>query len=408
MACSDTGHTPIIFHIDVNSAFLSWSALKLLREGGTVDLRDIPSIVGGDQDTRHGIVVAKSIPAKAYDIHTADTVASAFLKCPDLVMVPPDHTYYREQSRRLMEYLSSVSPRIEQVSIDECYMDFEPIREQFASPEEAAERIKDSVKEKFGFTVNVGISDRKILAKMASDFQKPDRVHTLYASEIEKKMWPLPIGDLHMCGKSSAALLSKMGIHTIGELANTDPDLVESWLKSHGRLLWEYANGIDDATVVSEPSRAKGIGNSVTLTKDATEAREAYAVLRELAESVASRLEKHDFLAGQVSVEIKYATFRSVSHQTTLAKATASAEELYRQARVLFDELWDNEPIRLLGIRTTKLEDEGEPSQIDLFSYQEEQREERRQAQLDEAMQRINQRYGEGAISRGWKDSDED
>ncbi len=181
MACSDTGHTPIIFHIDVNSAFLSWSALKLLREGGTVDLRDIPSIVGGDQDTRHGIVVAKSIPAKAYDIHTADTVASAFLKCPDLVMVPPDHTYYREQSRRLMEYLSSVSPRIEQVSIDECYMDFEPIREQFASPEEAAERIKDSVKEKFGFTVNVGISDRKILAKMASDFQKPDRVHTQYA-----------------------------------------------------------------------------------------------------------------------------------------------------------------------------------------------------------------------------------
>lgn len=212
----------IIFHIDVNSAYLSWSALRELQNGSTQDLRTIPSIVGGDQETRHGIVVAKSIPAKVFGIQTAETVASAFQKCPTLVMVPPDHTYYREMSQKLMRHLRSICDEIEQVSIDECYMSFEPIRGRFPSPEAAATYIKDSVYDTFGFTVNVGISDRKVLAKMASDFKKPNLVHTLYVSEIQRKLWPLPIASLHMCGKSSAKLLQKMGIRTIGDLARTD------------------------------------------------------------------------------------------------------------------------------------------------------------------------------------------
>ncbi len=400
---SDWESRSIIFHIDVNSAFLSWSALRMLAEGSAVDLREVPSIVGGDQDKRHGIVVAKSIPAKAYGIHTADTVASAFAKCPDLVMVPPDHAYYSEQSRRLMRYLAGICPRIEQVSIDECYMDAMPLSERFASPEEAAVFIRDGVRETFGFTVNVGVSDRKVLAKMASDFQKPDRVHTLYASEIEKKMWPLPIGELHMCGKHSAALFTKMGIHTIGDLAQTDPAMVESWMKSHGRLLWEYANGIDEARVVSERAPAKGVGNSVTLARDLTEASEVYPVLRKLAAQVARRLEKQQFLAGQVSVEIKYATFRSVSHQTTLVHPTASAADLYRQACTLFDERWDGEPVRLLGIRTTKLEKEGESDQMDLFSFAKEQERTNRRRKVDAAAEKLRDRYGEDAVTRGWK-----
>ncbi len=407
MSLSGEEQQPIIFHIDVNNAYLSWSALKLLDEGGTVDLREVPSIVGGDRETRHGIVVAKSTPAKALGIRTADTVTSAFQKCPTLVTVPPDHDYYRSRGQALIEYLSSICPRIERMSIDECFMDFEPIRENFPSPEEAACFIRDSVQEKFHYTVNVGVSDRKVLAKMASDLKKPNRMNTLYASEIHEKMWPLPIGRLFMCGRSSAALLEKMGIHTIGDLATTDPLLVESWLKSHGRLLWEYANGIDASSVEPEPSRAKGIGHSITLSEDATEAAEAHRVLRHLAESVSESLKKHGFLAGGVSTEIKYASFRSVSHQTTLGSATSSAEEIGQQACALFDELWDGEPIRLLGVRTMKLEDVSEPEQMDLFVFQKEQETSSRQKKLDEAMTRIRERYGEEAVRKGWEKTDD-
>lgn len=405
----------IIFHIDVNSAYLSWSALRELQNGSTQDLRTIPSIVGGDQETRHGIVVAKSIPAKVFGIQTAETVASAFQKCPTLVMVPPDHAYYRDMSQKLMRHLRSICDEIEQVSIDECYMSFEPIRGRFPSPEAAATYIKDSVYDTFGFTVNVGISDRKVLAKMASDFKKPNLVHTLYVSEIQKKLWPLPIASLHMCGKSSAKLLQKMGIRTIGDLARTDKAVVESWLKSHGGMLWNYANGIDDGQVVKEKPKAKGVGNSTTLANNAETEEEAYTVLKELAVSVSQRLKKHHFLAAQISTEIKYASFRSVSHQTTILTPTAEETEIYQCACQLFNELWDGEPIRLLGIRTTKLQDEEEPTQISLFDFgkyqeQEKQEELRREkeeqkqkklASLDDAIAKIKKRYGDNAIHKG-------
>ena len=405
----------IIFHIDVNSAYLSWSALRELQNGSKLDLRTIPSIVGGDQETRHGIVVAKSIPATAFGIQTAETVASAFQKCPTLVMVPPDHTYYREMSQKLMRHLRSICDEIEQVSIDECYMSFEPIRGRFPSPEAAATYIKDSVYDTFGFTVNVGISDRKVLAKMASDFKKPNLVHTLYVSEIQKKLWPLPIASLHMCGKSSAKLLQKMGIRTIGDLARTDKAVVESWLKSHGGMLWNYANGIDDGQVVKEKPKAKGVGNSTTLANNAETEEEAYTVLKELAVSVSQRLKKHHFLAAQISTEIKYASFRSVSHQTTILTPTAEETEIYQCACQLFNELWDGEPIRLLGIRTTKLQDEEEPTQISLFDlgkYQEQEKQEelrrekeeqkqKKLASLDDAIAKIKKRYGDNAIHKG-------
>ncbi len=404
MSPSDTTQQTVIFHIDVNNAYLSWSALKLLDEGKDVDLRDVPSIVGGDRETRHGIVVAKSTPAKALGIRTADTVASALRKCPSLVMVPPDHEYYSSQGKKLIEYLSSICPRIERMSIDECFMDFEPIRGSFGSPEEAAVFIRDSVHEKFHYTVNVGVSDRKVLAKMASDLKKPNRMNTLYASEIREKMWPLPIGRLFMCGRSSAAMLEKMGIHTIGDLANTDKTLVESWLKSHGRLLWEYANGIDSSAVEPETPPAKGIGHSITLSEDVTESAEAHRILRQMSASVAERLKKHGFLAGGVSTEIKYASFRSVSHQTTLEEASDSADEIGSRACALFDELWDGEPIRLLGVRTMKLREIDEPEQIDLFSFQREQEISSRQKKLDDAMARIRERYGDEAVRKGWKE----
>lgn len=391
--------TPIFFHIDVNSAFLSWSALEQLEAGSDTDLRLIPSIVGGDMSKRHGVVLAKSIPAKAYGITTGEPVANAFRKCPHLVTVPPNHSLYQQRSAQLMEYLSGVCPDMEQVSIDECYMDYTPIASKYTSPEAAAALIKDTVYDKFKFTVNVGISDRKILAKMASDFKKPNLVHTLYSWEIQEKMWKLPVSSLFMCGKSSVDILRKLGILTIGDLAVSDPAILESHLKSHGRTLWQYANGIDPSTIFSEPAKMRGIGNSTTLSSDAVTRQEAAKILLTLAESVGSRLRADHSRAGLVCTEIKYNTFQSVSHQAILDTPTASTDVIYRQSLALFDELWDKTPIRLLGIRTSKLVSESEPVQLNLFDYTAPVSE--KQQKLDAALDSIRQKFGKDAVKRG-------
>lgn len=389
----------IIFHIDVNSAFLSWTALAHLEAGNDLDLRTIPSIIGGDMAKRHGVVLAKSIPAKAYGIVTGEPVVNAFRKCPNLMNVAPDHALYHRMSSKLMEFLSQICPDIEQVSIDECYMDYTPISGNYSSPEIAAAYIKDTIYEKFGFTVNVGISDKKVLAKMASDFKKPNLVHTLYSREIQKKLWPLPISSLFMCGHSSVETLKKLGIRTIGELAAADPGILEAHLKSHGLTLWRYANGQDDSEVIPEPAKAKGIGNSTTLTQDALTASAAKKELLRLAESVGRRLRQAHSLAGLVCTEIKYNTFQSVSHQALLDTPSASTDIIYRKACDLFDELWDGTPIRLLGIRTTRLVEEDAPIQLNLFDYAAPKS--AKQQKLDAALDQIRTRYGRDSIKRG-------
>lgn len=392
----------VIFHIDVNSAYLSWTATEQLKNGAEIDIRTIPAIIGGDQKSRHGIVLAKSIPAKRYGIHTGEPVANAFRKCSNLKSFPPDHKMYREKSRELMAFLAEFCPNIEQVSVDECYMDATDVIGRGESPVEVATVLKDRVRESFGFTVNIGISENKLLAKMASDFEKPDKVHTLFPGEIQEKMWPLPMRELFMAGKSSVETLRKLEILTIGDLAKTDPRLVELHLKSHGRMLWEFANGIDHSQVQSEPTENKGIGNSVTLREDLTEEGQVWPVLLELAESVGRRLRKAGQKAGMVSVEMKYYTFQRTSHQQQLQRPGNEDEILYQTAKKLFREMWTGEPIRLLGIRTSKLVEAEEPEQLSLFDLGEENEKQKR---LNEAMDSIRSRFGEGAIQRGvyWK-----
>lgn len=390
-----------IFHIDVNSAFLSWSALEKLKQGDAVDLRTIPSIIGGNTKTRHGVVLAKSIPAKAYGIRTGEPVTDALKKCPFLVSCPPDHKLYSEKSRLLMNHLADICPDIEQVSVDECYMDFTPVASRYTDPVSAARKIKDSVRENFGFTVNIGISDKKVLAKMASDFKKPDLVHTLYQSEIREKLWPLPVPSLFMCGRSSVETLHNLGILTIGDLAKSDPQIILSHLKSHGRMLWEFANGIDDSRVDPVPAEAKGIGNSTTLSQDALTMEDIKKCLLELSESVASRLRKAHLHAFMVSVEIKYSTFQTASHQTTLQAATSDSGVIYETACRLARELWNGSPVRLLGVRTSRLEDENAPTQLSLFDLGAEKTISEKQKSLNEALDKIRSKYGKDAVVRG-------
>ena len=392
----------IIFHIDVNSAYLSWTAVEQLKHGAGVDIRTIPAIIGGDQKSRHGVVLAKSIPAKKYGIHTGEPVVNAFRKCPNLRMEPPDHRLYHQYSEKLMDFLRSYTDRIEQVSVDECYMDFTGIAGRFHSPVEGALEIKNEVYRRFGFTVNIGISGNKLLAKMASDFEKPNKVHTLFPEEIPEKMWPLPIGELYLAGRSSVETLQKLESLTIGDLAHTDPMILELHLKSHGRKLWEFANGIDHSMVETEKAEAKGIGNSTTLPKDVVTEEEAKAVLKELAASVGGRLRKAGQKAGMLSVEIKYHTFDSVSHQKQIERPTNQDADIYEISVVLFRELWNREPIRLLGIRSSKLSEEGEPEQLSLFDMEFEPEEKRKKKrQLNAALEKIRGKYGTDIVTKG-------
>lgn len=399
----------IIFHIDVNSAFLSWTAVEQLKNGAKQDIREIPAIIGGDQKSRHGIVLAKSVSAKKYGIVTGEPVVNAFRKCPEIQMFPPNHKMYNEYSSKLMDFLMSYTPDIEQVSIDECYMNFTGIAHKYASPVAAAFEIKDAVYQKFGFTVNIGISVNRLLAKMASDFEKPNKVHTLFPEEVPVKMWPLPVSELYMAGRSSVEVLHKLEIRTIGELAKADPNLLELHLKSHGRTLWEFANGIGGDKVVREHVENKGIGNSTTLPKDATTEEEAKQVLFYLAEKVAGRLRTEGQRAQMISVEIKYHTFQSVSHQKQLLKATSNGQVIYQNACELFHELWSGEPVRLLGIRTSKLVDEEAPEQMSIFDFHEQVEsnetnvtvKNEKHAKLDKAMDEIRKKFGNDSIKRG-------
>lgn len=407
----------IIFHIDVNSAFLSWTAVEQLKNGAKQDIREIPAIIGGDQKSRHGIVLAKSVPAKRYGIVTGEPVANALRKCPNLKIYPSNYKMYQENSAKLMEFLCDYTPDIEQVSVDECYMDFTGIAYKYSSPVEAAYEIKDAVYEKFGFTVNVGISTNRLLAKMASDFEKPNKVHTLFPEEVPVKMWPLPVSELYMAGRSSVEILHKLEIRTIGELAKADPNLLELHLKSHGRTLWEFANGKSGDKVVRDHVENKGIGNSTTLPKDVTTASEAQKVFWKLAEKVAGRLRDEGQRAQMVSVEIKYYNFQSVSHQKQLTRATSNGQAIYEVACELFLELWNGEPVRLLGIRTSKLIEQDAPQQMNIFDYQLESgknvndapavnmsMKHEKHAKLDRAIDEIRKKFGNSVIKKGTND----
>lgn len=392
--------TPIIFHIDVNSAYLSWTAAEQLKKGAAKDLRLIPAIIGGDRKARRGVVLAKSIPAKKYGIRTGEPVANAFRKCPNLVMEPPDHTMYREKSRLLMEYLRTFTPSIEQVSVDECFMDFTTIASKYPSPVDAALVIKDGIKARFGFTVNIGISSNKLLAKMASDFEKPDKVHTLFPQEIQEKMWPLPVRELYMAGRSSVETFKKLEIYTIGDLAKTDQKLIALHMKSHGQMLWRFANGLDDSVVQSEQMEAKGIGNSTTLPENVVTAEEAQEVFLKLADSVSRRLKKAEQKAYMVSMEIKYFDFQSVSHQKQLEKPSNEKGMLLETAVRLFEETWNGQPIRLLGLRTAKLVKVSEPTQLTLFDMEFPGQPDEKHKKLNKAMEEIRTRYGKDSVKK--------
>ena len=378
----------VIFHIDVNNAFLSWTAVKMLKEGSPIDIRNIPSIIGGDESLRHGIVLAKSPIAKKYGIKTAETIYSARKKCKNLKVYPPDHHYYHEMSNKLMKYLSNYSPLLEQLSVDECFLDMSNTNYLYDNLIDLAYKIKDEIYTKYGFTVNIGIANNKLCAKMASDFEKPNKVHTLYNDEIETKMWVLPVNDLFMVGKKTAEKLEMLGINTIGDLAKCDISFLKKHFKSFGQLLWEYANGIDNSPVINIEEANKCISVSETFEVDVDNINRLRNTLLEQVEKVTKALRKEQMYAKTVAVTIKTYDFKNLSKQIKLDNATDITEEIYKNILNLFENFWDGTKIRNLGVRLSNFTDRCD-RQLSLFEQYDE-----KDHNVQKIIDSVNDKYG--------------
>lgn len=386
----------LIFHVDVNSAFLSWEAAKRIKQG-LPDLREIPSCVGGDPKKRTGIVVAKSIPAKKYGIVTGEPMSSALRKCPNLVCVHSDFALYQRCSRAFKAICASYAPVMESFSIDEVFLDMTGTRLVYPDPVATAHEIKDKIREELGFTVNVGISVNKLLAKMASDFEKPDKVHTLYPDEIPQKMWPLPVRDLLFLGAASEKALGRAGIHTIGDMAHRSEKEIQTILgEKAGHQLYRYANGLDDSPVRAEREEAKGVSVETTFEDDIETMEQALPILLSQCDIVASRMRREGKKCTCVAVSFRMLDFRNKSHQRKLENPTDVTEEIFQNVKILFRESWKGQPLRLIGVALTGLT-EDEYEQMSLFedpSVKEKQR------KMDEALDSIRRKFGNDKITR--------
>lgn len=387
-----------ILHIDVNHAFLSWTAVEMLKNGSKIDIRNIPCIIGGDEARRSGIVLAKSMKAKMCGVVTAQTIYQAKKKCPNLqVFCGLEYKKYKEYSNQLYQLLLEYTDKIERYSIDECFLDMTKYLMKDTLLHKAKE-INQRVKAELRFTVNVGVAHNKFLAKMASDFTKPDRVHTLFENEIPTKMWNLPTSEMFMLGKKTVPQLYHMGIKTIGDLAKTDRALLIKKFGKHGNLMWEYANGIDLSEVIDQPELPKSIGNSTTFPKDISDIELLEQVLLALAEQVSYRLRNYNLLTKCVSVQLRTNQFEDVSHQGRLDFETSSTKMIYQKAKELLRELYKSgKLIRLLGLRVDNLTPK-EEMQLSFFS-----RDDEKQEKLEQTVDYLKNKFGYDVITRAGK-----
>ena len=385
-------------HIDVNNAFLSWMAIYLLKSGVNEDIRLIPAVIGGDESTRHGVVLAKSNIAKQFGIKTGETIYQAKRKCPQIRIFPTKHEMYKEYSDKLYNLLLTYTNRIERFSIDECFIDFSDIIKSRKDFMKLAIELSEKIKKELFFTVNIGLSDNKILAKMASDFEKPDKIHTLYKDEIEEKMWILPVEELFMVGKKSAVKLKSIGIIKIRDLALSNKKILIRRFGKFGATIWENANGLNNEEVIYEEESPKSIGNSFTLAKDCSNIDELNKVLLTLSEKVGYRLRKSKLKAYTIGIQLKTSEFITFSHQKKIHTPTNNTHEIYVESKKLLKMYYQNQTIRLIGIKLDNLTD-NEFNQISMFEQQTIKKE--KNSKLDNVIDNIKDKYGYDSITLG-------
>ncbi len=382
----------IIFHIDQNCYFASVEMIS------RPELKNVPMAVAGDAKVRHGIILAKNEPAKKYGIKTAEAIWQAQAKCPDLVLVDAHHEKYEFYSQKLREMYSEYTDRVEPFGLDECWLDMTGIVKDYEEAEEIALEIRNRVREEFKLTCSVGISFNKVFAKLGSDYKKPDATTVFSDTNWKQKIWPLPVSDLLFVGKHTADKLSKINVKTIGDLAATDGEFISRYLGKAGVVLWEYANGMDDAPVAESGYKRipKSVGNSTTTAEDMTSDRQIERTLHMLSESVAERLRKHGLKGTVVQITVRDRDLGIYEKQGILYKATDDAKEIYTAAKKLFNDSYDwSKGVRSIGVRCTKLVRADSGEQLSIFQ---EAKKSERDDRLNKAIDDINRRYGTSVI----------
>ena len=388
----------IILHIDCNNAFLSWTAVSMLHNGSKIDIRNRYAVIGGDEAKRKGIVVAKSMPCKKCGVVTGETLYSARKKCPYLEVYPPEFKVYKKYSDVMYTYLCGYFDKIERYSIDECFIDYTPHYQEYGNPVKMAYKLKNDIRDNFGFTVNVGVGDNKLLAKMASDFEKPDKVHVLLSNQIKEKMWELDVSDLFMIGRANSKKLHDMGIKTIGELANTPIEYLTKHFKSMGKMMWEYANGIDNSVVESDRGNPKSISNSMVLPYDYVDISEIMKAIRELSLDTGKKLRDKKMYALSVNIWVKFNDFSKISKQMTLDNAINSDDSIYESALKLFNQVWNSDSdkkIRGLCVGVASLTDKYK-HQLSIFD---DNKKSDIKNELDDMINVIKKKYGDKSIT---------
>ena len=386
----------IVMHIDVNNAFLSWTAVYLLKSGSKYDIRNSYAVIGGDENSRKGIVLAKSNPAKKLGIVTGETLYSARKKCKALKSYPMYREFYSEMSNKMFNLIRSYSPDIEVASIDECYLEYTKVRNLYGDPYEFAKKLQKEIYDSFGFTVNIGIANNKLCAKMASDFTKPNKIHILYDYEVKEKMWPLPINDLFGIGKKTTEKLLQLNVKTIGDLAQFDRNILYKYFKNMAGPMIDSANGINNDLVISEEVENKGLSNEITLIKDVSSKKELYPYLLKLSEKVGLRVRKLDKYAYTVAVIIKDSSFKRRTHQKKLVNPTNLTNEIYDKSIEILNEMWNDEPVRLIGLRLDNL--------VNNISYQtslfEDVKIRESNTELEKTVDKLKEKFGDKIIKR--------
>lgn len=387
-----------ILHVDVNNAFLSWTAVDMLEKGSKIDIRNIPAIIGGDEASRRGIVLAKSNIAKKFGIVTGETIYSARKKCPNVKVFLGSYERYHEYSDKLYNLLLEYTDKVERFSVDECFLD---MTEYLMGKDilAVAKEIKDRVEKELKFTVNIGISENKVLAKMASDFEKPNKIHTLYKYEIKDKMWKLDVEELFMLGKKTVPKLNKLGIYKIGDIAKKSKEYMINKFGVHGKTMWEYANGIDNSKVQYIIELPKSISHSTTFVEDTADFEKLCKVLIDLTDKVTYRLRKHQLCASVVTVQIRTKNFENYTKQKKLSVPTSVTREIYEEAKKLLKEVYKERELRLIGVGVSDLIGINENYQTSIFDIGKENKEHKKYEKVDKIVDEIKNKYGMGSIT---------
>ncbi len=384
----------VIFLVDMNAFFIS---CEMTRNDSLVGM---PAAVAGDPKKRTGIILAANYEARSCGVKTAMVLHEALKLCPKIILVPPDHHFYEQKSKEVMDLLSKYTPILEQNSIDEAWLDMTGCEGLFGKPVEAAKRIMDEIKDSLGLWCSIGIAENKFLAKMAAEMKKPLGITELWEHDIPIKLWPLPVKEMYGIGGKTAAKLNRMGIRTISELARLDVNLLVKTFGKGGNEIYLHANGIDNVPVLARMAGdMKSIGRSKTLPEDISDIEKAKLVLMELADDIGMTARKNSKKGGTVHITLKYSDFQVVTRQATIP-ATCITKEIYQAGCSLLEQNWkSSHSIRLIGISLSGFHEDGSSDQLSLFDQMEDNVKNEKNERIDQAMDKIRNKHGSEIIT---------